>query len=575
MLDSILHRTKKSANWSVRGMDLRAPRGDDGAREGHDMRQPLMTTLMLLTIAGRAEAQVWSAHFADDGLPYFAAASDSATGASPLVVSSIGDAQMEVPLDQHWFNLDCNFWGSITGASLVLDVVGSAGCESGCTLEAAVATTGGQLRPVDRAVVWPATTQVRFDVGQSVGAVRGGDAPLAFSVRLARGAGQVQLASRESDPTRPPRVEVQNAPITDDVPVGVTRRSLRLSSDVTLSYLEAGDPNSENVFLMVHGMPAYSILFRNVAQALAHQGHVIAVDWAGVGYSSPLTQAQFGMNGDPSLQTDSELGAMAPETHSFFEAQANYLALLVQRLGLVRPDRKLILVIHEVGGLGGFRFATTHHDWIAGIAFADTWIDVCPDALFAAGYCQKETLAPAPYFGAWAFCVYPSVDCACNQLILPSFVGPAVPAGLMVRNASAVLHDRYIAPYGGSSATCDTVFGLTAFPYNITVPTETLGVPEPTRALNTRVVYDGYIADLRQWQVPKLMLVGAPPPPAADARGDVLGIVDGSQVDFARATYPHLNASCVGYAGHFSPEDVPWNYASRIVDWGRREHLLQ
>jgi pimeloyl-ACP methyl ester carboxylesterase len=530
------------------------------------MRQLAFVSLFV-AIGGSARAQVWSAQFSANGLPRFAAASDNAAPGSPLVVSRTSEAQLEVPLDQHWFGLDCNFWPSLASASLVLNVAGQSGCERGCRLEAALGDDS-----VDQAVVTAATTQVRFDVSAPVSSVRAGSAPLAFTIRLLGGQGEVHLESLQ---TGTPRIEVTNRPIDDLVPPEVTRRSLRLSADVTLSYLEAGDPDDENVFVMVHGMPAYSHLFRNALRALGRHGHAIAVDWAGVGYSSPLTSAQFGQNGDASLQVDSELGAMAPQTHSFFEAQSNYLALLVQRLGLVAHGRKIIFVIHEVGGLGGFRFVTTHHDWIKGVAFADTWIDVCPDALQALGYCNHETLAPAPYFGAWAFCVYPDFGCACTQFVQPSFISPTLIQQILVRPSTQTLQDQYVAPYGGSGASCDQILGLVAFPWNITVPTETLGVPEPARALATKQVYDGYIADLKQWDVPKLMLVGAPPPSAPGDRGDFLGLVDGSQIDYARANYPNLTASCVGFGGHFSPEDTPWNYSARVLEWARHEQLLR
>jgi hypothetical protein len=514
---------------------------------------------------GSARAQVWNAQFSANGLPRFAAASDNSAPGSPLTVSRDSEAQLEIPLDQHWFGLDCNFWASMASAQLVLDVVGQSGCEQGCNLEASL-----DNQPLDRAVVDATTSQVRFEVSGPVSSVRAGDAPLAFTIRL-HGQGAVQLESLQ---TGTPRIEVTNHPIDDLVPPRVTRRSLRLSADVTLSYLEAGDPDDDNVFLFVHGMPAYSHLFRNVVGELGRHGHAIAVDWAGVGYSSPLTLAQFGQNGDASLQVDSELGPMAPETHSFFEAQSNYLALLVRRLGLTAHGRKIIFGIHEVGGLGGFRFVTTHHDWVKGVAFADTWIDVCPDALQNLGICNHETLAPAPYFGAWAFCVYPDFGCACTQFVQPSFIGPTLVQQILVRPSTQTLQDQYVAPYGGSGASCDQILGVVAFPWNITVPTETLGIPEPARALATKQVYDGYIADLRQWNVPKLMLVGAPPPSAPGDRGDFLGIVDASQIGYARAAYPNLSPSCVGFAGHFSPEDTPLNYSARVLEWARREHLL-
>jgi pimeloyl-ACP methyl ester carboxylesterase len=324
---------------------------------------------------------------------------------------------------------------------------------------------------------------------------------------------------------------------------------------------------------LLHGQPAHSYLFRNVVAELGRVGRAIAIDWAGNGYSTPLTQAQFGENGAPSLQNDSDLGPLAPVTGSFFEAQATYLAHLVDALQLTAEGRRLIVIIHEVGGLGGFYYATTHAEDVKGVVFHDTWLNTCPDDLFAQGLCQQETLVPTSFIPAWAFCVYPYFECACTQFVQPFFLSAAAAQGLVVRPLDAATIAGQLAPYAGAGSSCEAIEGVIAFPWNITVPTDPFGLPEPQRGLNTHAVYAAYHAALRAWAVPKLWLIGSPPP-APGGRGDALGVFSASQITYAEQRYPNLTPSCIGFAGHLGAEDVPLNFAHRVLTWAHDQGLL-
>jgi pimeloyl-ACP methyl ester carboxylesterase len=521
-----------------------------------------------LLFAAQSHAQVWGPDFGSNDLPFFAASIDNPGADGALHAGNGSAAEMAFSLGQGWFSLDCNFWDSIQRAELVADVAAANGCgDRGCKLRV---FSGSRFLDLQR--VQAGATQVRFDETAAVRSVTGSSGMTSFSV--IGDSGEVVFFALASG--HGPRIEVTNTPLPSDLPPSVQQRSLQLSSDMTLSYLEAGgDDDGDTTFILLHGQPAYSYMFRNALASLGRVGRAIAIDWAGNGYSTPLTAAQFGVDGAASLQSDSELGDLAPTTHSFFEAQATYLDRFVNLLGLTRDGRRIILVIHEVGGLGGFYYAVTHQSAVKGIAFNNTWLDVCPDDLFAQGLCQQRTLAPGPFFGAWAFCVYPSFDCACNQFVKPSFINPAVAQGLVVRPLDSATANAYSAPYGGPTASCPAIYGVIAFPWNITVPTETLGVPEPARALATRDVYDAYHAALRSWDVPKLLLIGAPPPSSPTGKGNSLGIVSSEQIDFARATYPNLTASCTGFSGHLGPEDAPFNFVERIVQWAQANHLLQ
>ena len=151
--------------------------------------------------------------------------------------------------------------------------------------------------------------------------------------------------------------------------------------------------------------------------------------------------------------------------------------------------RKLIVMIHEVGGLGGFHYVTTHQDDVSGIAFYETWIDVCPDSLEGGpanpappagdGVCQKDTLVPFDLWSLWETVIYPSEAATC-AFFTPLLVDPATVQGFTFRTLSDDLLDAYFAPYT-VTPDCSQIPGPLNFPRNIPVPVA--GEPAPSRKL--------------------------------------------------------------------------------------------
>ena len=107
---------------------------------------------------------------------------------------------------------------------------------------------------------------------------------------------------------------------------------------------------------------------------------------------------------------------------------------------------------------------------------------------------------------------------------------------------------------------CSQLGGLLHFPRNIPVPVS--GEPVASRQL-----YDGYVAALKTRDVPKLLLVGDP--------GGGFNLSNPAQIDYAREQYPNLEAACIGRAGHFGPEDAPFNLAKVLLAWASAEGLLE
>ncbi len=484
-----------------------------------------------------------------------------------------GVAKVSFDLDATvtFVSLDCNFWHNIEKAELVLELDSVSGCpNSGCRLRIFRDDDNSDSddddsdsddddsdsddddsdsdrgSPLSKAVRFHngQTGEARFDVTADVVGLGVGDLAPTYRIEQRNRHGVVVFASSEAMDSEPPRIEVTNRTLPDETLV--SRKQMQVF-DLEMSYLEAGDPDSDNQFLLIHGMPSYSLMYRNVIPRLAEVGHVVAPDWIGTGFSSFPSPTDFDYR---------------------FDTQADHLAELVRLLGMTEGGRKLIVVIHEVGGLGGFHYATTHQDLIAGIAFYETWLDVCPPGFEGSatnppppsgiGVCQKDTLVPFDLFSLWETVIYPSEALTC-AFFTPLLVSPATVQGLTFRNLSSDLLDDYVGIYQ-LTPDCSLIPGPLSFPRNIPVPVA--GEPAASRQL-----YDDYQAEMNTWTVPKLLLVGDP--------GGGFNLVFDAQLPYVLSQYPNLDAGCIGNAGHFGPEDAPLNLVDVVLGWAEREGILE
>lgn len=93
-------------------------------------------------------------------------------------------------------------------------------------------------------------------------------------------------------------------------------------------YVDEGDPNSEEVFLLLHGEPSWSYLYRKMIPIFANAGaRVIAPDWLG-----------FGKSDKP---VDDEVYT--------FHFHRNYMLALIEHLDL----HNITLVVQDWGGVLG------------------------------------------------------------------------------------------------------------------------------------------------------------------------------------------------------------------------------
>jgi haloalkane dehalogenase len=114
----------------------------------------------------------------------------------------------------------------------------------------------------------------------------------------------------------------------------------------------AGQP-----IVFLHGNPTSSYLWRNVIPELRGQGRLIAPDMIGMGDSEKLPSP-------------------GPDTYSY-EAHRRYIWGLID--ALIRPDEKIVLVIHDWGSALGFDWASAHPDRVRGIAYMEAIVQPIPD----------------------------------------------------------------------------------------------------------------------------------------------------------------------------------------------------
>jgi len=108
---------------------------------------------------------------------------------------------------------------------------------------------------------------------------------------------------------------------------------------VRVFYREAG-PAAAPALLLLHGFPSASHQFRRLIDTLGTRYHLIAPDYPGFGYSE------------------------APDQFSYsFHALARVMEGLVRTLNL----KRFVMYVFDFGGPVGFRLATWHPEWVAGL----------------------------------------------------------------------------------------------------------------------------------------------------------------------------------------------------------------
>jgi len=114
-----------------------------------------------------------------------------------------------------------------------------------------------------------------------------------------------------------------------------------------MAYVELGE--GEPVFLLLHGNPTSSYLWRNVMPEVAGIGRCIAPDLIGMGDSDKLD--------DP-----------GPLTYRF-ATHRDFLWGFID--AVIGPERPVVLVAHDWGSALGFDWANQHRERVLGIAYME------------------------------------------------------------------------------------------------------------------------------------------------------------------------------------------------------------
>ena len=260
-------------------------------------------------------------------------------------------------------------------------------------------------------------------------------------------------------------------------------------------------------FVLLHGNPTSSFLWRAVVDPLLGHGRVVVPDLLGMGDSAKLP--------DP-----------GPGSYRFAE-HARHLEALLQALGV---GERVVLVGHDWGGALAFDWAERHRDAVAGIAYMETivaprsWDEWPPSArsLF------QGMRSPAG-----------------EEIVLTKnvFVERILPASVLVPLSAGVLAE-YRRPFLQA--------GEDRRP-TLTWPRE---IPIDGEPADVVAVAERYAAWLASSPVPKLFVNAEP--------GSIL--VD-EQRAFCRG-WPNQTEVTVA-AGHFVPEDAGREVGEAVAVWAR------
>ncbi len=279
---------------------------------------------------------------------------------------------------------------------------------------------------------------------------------------------------------------------------------------VRVHYVDEGE--GKPTFVLLHGMPTSSYLWRNVIPHLARHGRVIAPDLVG-----------FGASDNPGL----------PD-YGFF-AQSTWLDAFFSALRL----RDVVLVVHDWGSALGFHYAARHPHNVRGLAFFEAMLDPIPGFEFWAPPVAQFMRAVRDPATSWSMLVEQNVMV---ELLLP---------GMSLRQLSPRELGAYRAPF------IDPARRKPIFDLVNDLPIG--GDPVEVFAAQTN-----YVTWLRQSPIPKLLLhaqPGAATPP--------------SMVEWARRSLPNLATVDLGAGLHFLQEEDPHRIGEEIASWAEENDLLR
>jgi haloalkane dehalogenase len=276
--------------------------------------------------------------------------------------------------------------------------------------------------------------------------------------------------------------------------------------DSTMYYEETG---SGTTFVLLHGNPGSSHLWRNVSPLLGN-GRLLAPDLIGMGRSGK------------------------PDIPYRFADHARYLDAWFEALDLDR----VVLVGHDWGGALAFDWASRHPERALGIAFLEAIVRPMEwDELSPAGR-QRSEMVHTPA----------AEDMILDQNLL---VRMAYTGGVLTPVSAEDL-EAYLAPY----PTRESRQPLLAWARQIP-----LG-GEPVELVARVEAYDAWLAT--STGVPKLLMT---------FEGSPTLLIGKEMADWCETNIASLESVFCGEAGHHAPEDRPEEIAAAVSAWADRHGL--
>jgi haloalkane dehalogenase len=273
-----------------------------------------------------------------------------------------------------------------------------------------------------------------------------------------------------------------------------------------MHFYEAGDPHGAPV-LLLHGVPTWAYLWRDVMPHLDDRGHrIIAVDLIGFGRSDRPRDLAYDL-----------------------DDHRRYLERFVRALGL----RDLTVIGHDIGGAVGLDFAARHPRRVRAVALMETFLPPVTDgrlpplqqgiaAILADASATRELLIDR------------------NLFVEQAFGGPPV----TIQGLSRRDHDAY-------RAVLPRPADRRALP---PVPRQLLRPPTPA----VRRTIQRYLRWLERTRVPVLYAYGTP------------GLLHApGTLRWARARIDRLSVVDVGRSGHLLQEDQPRRLGRALARWLR------
>lgn len=135
-------------------------------------------------------------------------------------------------------------------------------------------------------------------------------------------------------------VRLQSAPLVEGLEFPV-RYATQKVGNLDIFFREAGDPRNP-AFVLLHGFPTSSHMYREVLRGLADKYYLIAPDYPGFGDSSFPSQKEFSYTFD-------------------------HLATVMEKFLEMRGLKEFVLMIQDYGAPVGLRIAAKHPEKIRGL----------------------------------------------------------------------------------------------------------------------------------------------------------------------------------------------------------------